>query len=193
MRLTSPRLTSPRVSPVSLEEYRRINQELFATEAREGRGDVLNLTRTWARNPALMKAQRPLQLHLNAHTTLGKREHELVVLRIGWLCQSEYEFAQHTGRAGLTPEEMRRIIAGPDAPGWTEFEAALLRAVDELYRDHIVSDASWAKLAERYSVEQLMDMVSLTGRYWTVSVMLNTLGVQLEEGKSGFRRSPPSA
>ena len=89
---------------------------------------------------------------------------------------------------GPAPEEMQRIIAGPDAPGWTEFESALLRAVDELDRDHIVSEATWARLAERHSVEQLMDMVSLTGRCWTVSVVLNTLGVQLEAGTFGFPR-----
>ena len=62
---------------------------------------------------------------------LPARDRELLVLRTGWRCRSEYEWAQHVvvGRAaGLTDEEIERVVAGPDAPGWDPFEAVLLRA-----------------------------------------------------------------
>ena len=101
-------------------------------------------------------------------STLAPRERELLILRIGWLCQAEYEWGQHVifGKgAGLTDEEIARIKEGPDAKGWSPFDAALLRAADELHADAFISDATWAALSERYSTQQLMDVVEkLMGR-----------------------------
>jgi 4-carboxymuconolactone decarboxylase len=182
------RLSSPRVEPLSFEEFRSLSWAQFGENVPESQ-KIKNVTLTWARHPALMIAQRSYQRYLHAGSLLPSKDQELVILRIGWLCQSEYEFGQHTlygKKAGLTDTEISRIIDGSEADGWTPFESALLRAVDELYEGHVVSDATWNALAERYDVRQLMDLLVIVGRYWTVSVVLNTLGVQLEEGTPGF-------
>ena len=89
--------------------------------------------KTIAQHPALVKARAPLQRHLLHESTLPPRERELVILRTGWLWQSEYEFGQHTRmskEAGVTDTDVRRVTEGPDAAGWTPFETTLLRAVD---------------------------------------------------------------
>jgi alkylhydroperoxidase family enzyme len=86
----------------------------------------------------------------------------------------------------LTDEEILRIIKGPDDPGWSEFDAVLLRAADELHRDAIISDATWNALSQRYDTKQLMDVITTVGQYNLVSWTLNSLGVQLEEGVPGF-------
>ena len=39
----------------------------------------------------------------------------------------------------LTDDDRQRIIAGPDASGWTPLEAALVRAVDELHHHSGIS------------------------------------------------------
>ena len=42
---------------------------------------------------------------------------------------------QHVASAGdngVTREEVTRSAVGPDAPGWSDLEQALLRAADEL-------------------------------------------------------------
>ena len=117
------------------------------------------------------------------------RDREMLILRIGWLCQAKYEFGQHTlngKEVGLTDEEILRITKGPDAPGWSEFDAALIQAADELYNDAIISDATWNTLSERYDEKQLMDVVFTVGQYNLVSWALNSFGVQLEEGVPGF-------
>ena len=112
-----------------------------------------------------------------------------MILRIGWLCQAEYEWGQHLifgKRAGLSDEEIARIKEGPDATGWSPFDAVLLRAADELHADACISDATWAALSDRYSTEQLMDVVFAVGQYTLVSMALNTFGVQLDKGMKGF-------
>ena len=126
---------------------------------------------------------------LGENNTLPPREREILILRIGWLCQSEYEWGQHARvgrRVGLTDEEIVRVSKGPDAPGWTEHERALLRAADELRRDAFVSDATWAVLSKTYDTQQLMDVVFTVGEYNMVSMALRTFGVQREEGVEGF-------
>lgn len=87
---------------------------------------------------------------------------------------------------GLTDEEILRITKGPDAPGWSTFDAALVRVVDELYYDAIISEATWKVLSERYNEKQLMDVIFTVGDYNMVSWALNSFGVQLEKGVPGF-------
>ncbi|KKM91076.1 hypothetical protein LCGC14_1232220, partial [marine sediment metagenome] len=104
-------------------------------------------------------------------------------------CYAEYEWGQHViigKRCGISEEEIKKIIEGPDAEGWDLFDANLLRAVDELYLDSFISDSTWQKLSEKYNTHQLIDLVFTVGQYNLVSMVLNTLGVQLEEGVDGF-------
>ncbi|MEJ2146529.1 MAG: hypothetical protein P8020_15470 [Acidobacteriota bacterium] len=87
-----------------------------------------------------------------------------------------------------TDGELVRITQGPDAPGWTPFNATLLRAVDELHRDSFLSDPTWQALGAEYDARQLMDLVFTVGTYNLVSMALNSWGVQLDEGLAGFPR-----
>ena len=142
--------------------------------------------------PALGGGQEIQRVGLSRHGRQpdpGARERELLILRIGWLCQAEYEWGQHVlfGRqAGLSDEEIARIKKGPDDPAWDPFDASLLRAADELHAEALISDATWAALGERYNPQQLMDVVFTVGQYNLVSMALNTFGVQLDKGVKGF-------
>ena len=81
--------------------------------------------------------------------------------------------------AGLTEEEILRITTGPDAPGLDEFETALLRAADELHVSRFVSDETWSALGERYSEDELREVVVIVGNYTQLAMFQNTLGAQL--------------
>ena len=123
--------------------------------------------------------------HVLARNTLPPRERELVILRIGWLCRSGYEWGQHVRIArdsGLRDDEIARIARGPDAPGWSELDRALLRATDELHDDAFISDATWQALSQHLDTQQLIDLVFTVGQYQLVSMALNSFGVQPEPG-----------
>lgn len=158
----------------------------FADPANKvGGGRVLNIFRTLAHAPKALAAFLGWGNYvLSRRNALPEREREMVILRTGWLCRSGYEFAQHTriGKAcGLTDEEIARIKAGSDAPGWAPLEAAMLRAADELVTDHFVSNETWAALAQ-LGDKGRMDLVFTVGQYTQVSMMLNSFGIQLEDG-----------
>lgn len=173
----------PRIEPLPLEEIDPDTRERF------GGGPMLNIFRTLAHHPKLLKRWLVFGNHILAKGTLPVRDRELVILRVGWVCNSEYEWGQHAvigARAGLSEDEIARIADGPDADGWSDFDRVQLRAVDELHADSFISDATWAALSQRYDTRQLMDFVFTVGQYTLVSMALNTLGVQLDEGLSGF-------
>ena len=110
-------------------------------------------------------------------------------MRIGWLCEAEYEWGQHVviGKvAGLTDVDVRRIAEGPGADGLAEHDRLLLTAVDELHDDACLSDDTWASLSKTYSTKQMMDLVFTVGQYNLVSMALNSFGVQLDPGLAGF-------
>ena len=144
--------------------------------------------------PTTRRSPRPgwaSRSYVLGDNTLPPRDRELLILRIGYLRGSEYEWGQHTRIArsvGVTDDEILRVIDGPDAAGWSTFDSALLRAVDELHHDSEVSDATWAELSGRYDTRQLMDLVFTVGQYNLVSIALRTFRVPLDEGVEGFPR-----
>ena len=59
----------------------------------------------------------------------------------------------------------------------------MLRATDELVADKFVTDATWAALSG-LSEAQRMDLVYTVAQYTQVSMILNSFGVQLDEGQT---------
>ncbi len=181
------RLTQPRIQPLPQPEWDEETQALLEGLQRDGQ--IFNIFATLARHPKLLKRWLVFGNHILTKSTLPERGREIAILRMGWLCRAEYEWGHHVAigkQAGLSDEDIRRIAAGPDAPGLDQFEAVLLRAVDELHADSFISDATWQALAERYNTEQLLDFVFTAGQYKLVSMALNSLGIQLEAGFEGF-------
>jgi alkylhydroperoxidase family enzyme len=182
-------LNRPRIEPLGAEQWDAETRDLLARSQMQGR--VLNIFSTLAHHPKLLKRWMVFAGHILGKSSLPAREREILILRIGWLCRAEYEWGQHViiaRQAGLTDVEIERIKAGPDAAGWGPFDATLLRSVDELHAQAIISDATWQALSERYDTQQLIDLVFTVGQYNLVAMALNTLGVQLDEGIPGFER-----
>jgi 4-carboxymuconolactone decarboxylase len=178
-----------RVTPLPRTEWDPEVTEILAATQIGGR--VLNIFQTLARHPKLLKRWMVFGNHVLVKSTLAPRDRELLILRTGWNCGAEYEWGQHVligKQVGLTDEEIDRVTRGPDAPGWATADAELLRAADELHRDSRIGDATWSALAARYNTQQLLDLVFTVGQYTLVSMALNTMGVQLDDGVAGFPR-----
>ena len=123
------------------------------------------------------------------NATIPTRDRELLILRTAWLSRGDYIWGRHDvigQEAGLTPEEIQRVTAGADAPGWGDFDRVLLRAADELHASRFVSHPTWATLAERYSEEQLVEVVLIVGNYTQLAMFQNSLGAQLPPGFEGL-------
>lgn len=181
------RLTTPRITPIEAADWDAEQRALMA--GFEKRMNPTNVLRTFIRHPDLVRRWLPFAYHTLSDSTLPAHERELVILRIAWTARCEYEWGQHVvigGAAGVTEEEFERVSAGPDAEGWTDLEAALLRAVDEMEADSMILDGTWETLARHYDEKQLTDLLFTVGHYRMLAGAMNSLGVQLDDGLPGF-------
>ncbi|MCR5877341.1 carboxymuconolactone decarboxylase family protein [Phenylobacterium sp. J367] len=178
------RLSQPRIAPMSDAEMGPEQKEALKDF---GDGPLLNIFRTLARAPkALSRFNAWGGYVLSRRNDLPAREREIVILRIGYLCRSGYEFTQHTRiglNSGLSADEIEKIKRGADA-GWSDADAALIRASDELHADQFITEPTWTELRRHFSEKQAMDVVFTAGQYTQVSMMLNTFGVQLDAGQT---------
>ena len=130
-----------------IERKQRIPVRDLATLAAEDRetveknamgGRILNIFKVLAHHPKLVKRWTPFAGHVLGKQTLPFRDRELLILRIGWLNQAEYEFAQHeliAKRGGVTDGDIANLKEGPKAKGWSEHEAALMQLADDLFEN----------------------------------------------------------
>jgi len=156
-------------------------------------GEVFNVMRTFARSPKLLNSWMGLATHIMGTSSISPRHREILILRVGWLTGSEYEWGQHllmSLPAGLDEKDHRRIAEGAEADGWDAFEAQLVRAADELHRDSMIGDETWTALAKEYSEEQILDAIFTVGNYAMLALALNSVGVQREKGIPGFADCP---
>jgi len=181
------RLSKPRVAPLEADQWSEQAKEIMAPFVKQGR--VYNIFKTLAHHPELMRRWLVFANHILGKSTLAARERELVILRIGYLCQAGYEWGQHVliaRQAGMSDEEIRSAKTGPDTPGLAELDRLLLQATDELHRDAHVADETWQGLTQLLTTQQMMDLVFTVGQYNLVSMALNSFGVQLDEGLPGW-------
>ena len=185
------RLTTPRIPPVEPEEWTEEQSQALGMDIKElqasiGSPDkVFNVVKTLIRYPDLFKAWLGFANHVMFNSSLAPRDREIVILRIGWLCQSGYEFGQHIviGRnAGLNDGEIKAIAEGDSAVNWSDAERALIKATDELHADAFISNATFSELQEHFEEKQIFDVIFTVGQYNMVSMALNSTGVQLDEG-----------
>jgi alkylhydroperoxidase family enzyme len=156
-------------------------------------GGGANVFRTFVRNPPADRVRGAINTHVNSSSTLTPRHRELLLMRIGVLCRSEYEFAAHArvGRnLGMTEADVARIVAGPDSPGGDPIEALLMRATDEVWEDDVVSAKTWSALASTLDTRQMIDMLVAIGGYRSTSMLINSAGVQLDANMADFRFPP---
>lgn len=186
----------PRIPPMTPEEIGNLGKDasemvwnLRAALSLPQTGTLPDFITTMLRHPDLYRTHLGLGLFL-FKGALTVRDRELAILRTGWLCQAPYEWGEHVkiGRnlAGITDEEIRRVMTGSIADGWSEHERALLRAVEELHADAMISDDTWAVLAKSLNDQQLLELPVLIGQYMGVAFLQNSIRAQLMEGNAGL-------
>ena len=158
-----PPLAAPRIEPVE--------------------GDGLRVSRTFQRHPAMVavRNENPRYVLDPERSRLTPHDRELLILRTGWNAGSVYEWAKHVGSVGRARDhglDPVWIAQGRDQSGWNANELALIDAANEMFRDSMISDETWADLSARYDAHQMMSIALTAARYRMVSMALNAFGVQ---------------
>jgi len=168
-----------RVPPLAPDERDERQAELVKQAGAE-----LGVYTTLVRNPDLFADLLPFGQRLLQQSTLDPSERELLILRVAWRCRAAYVWSHHevAGRSfGLTDDDIA-VLATDAVDDREPLRALLLRAADELTAAHRLSDDTWRDLADRYPTAQVIEICMLAGQYAMLAGVLNSLGVQIEDG-----------
>ena len=191
---TQERPSEPRLPLVTEAEPGSELADILAS-AMTVNGRPPNIFAVLSHHPKLFKRFNLMGGYLLNKGLLPEREREIVILRVGWRARAVYEFGQHTiigRRCGLSDDEIASLAADGEGGGpggdhrWSEADLDLIALADELCDDDCVGDATWARLAARWSEAELVELVIVAGFYRLVSGFLNTMGVPLDEGVPGW-------
>jgi len=177
----------PRIAPLPLEEAKAAAR---AAGIRESLTQA-NAIRVLLRHPDLAKGVLGLLTTLLfTGKKLDVRLRELLIMRIGWVTGSMYEWTQHWRIALDLKVPAADVVAVRDWRGHATFSAAdraVLAAVDDTLAHGKISDAVWADcVAHVGGPEQLIEMVVAIGNWSMFSQLLRSLEVPLEDGVAGW-------
>ena len=183
MTATTPaRGSALRIPMMSAEEARAI-------AAREGLPEImapLSVFRVLLHHPALARSLGGLlKMLLLEGNHLDGRLRELIIMRIGWLTGSNYEWTQHWRFArdmGIPEDVLLACRSWESSTVLTAADRAILRATDETMETGRISDATWIE-CERHitSIQARLELVIAIGNWRTFSQLLLTLGIPLED------------
>ena len=183
--------THPRIAPLEPPYEAEIETLLKKWMPPGAASEPLRLFRTLAVHDELASRMRPLGAGILGHGRVDPREREIVIHRTCARAGAEYEWGVHVlafGRPlGLTDQQIAATVNGSaEDPAWSEHDALLIRLADELHDSCSVSDALWASLTERFSSEQLLELVITAGWYRLLSYVINGAGVEHEPWAARF-------
>lgn len=181
----------PRIAPLEPPYEPDLEASLMKWMPPGGAVEPLKLFRTLFVHEDLASRMRPLGAGILGHGRVDPREREIVIHRACARAGAEYEWGVHVlafGRPlGFTDEQVVATVQGAaDDPAWSEADAQLIRLVDELHDTCTVSDELWGRLAERFSADQLLELVITAGWYRLLSYVINAAGVEHEPWAARF-------
>lgn len=150
---------------------------------RFGKLNAANLWLLMMHNMRLLRGMLFFASKLMPFGKLDRRDTELAILRVAWLCRSSYEWGQHVDiglRAGLTAEEIRRIPEGAESSDWTERQSLILQACEGMVHNNLVDEATIEGLKKHYSHDLMIELLMLIGWYQGLAGVLNSSGIPLD-------------
>jgi 4-carboxymuconolactone decarboxylase len=109
---------------------------------------------------------------------------EVAILRVGYLSKSAYEIFHHEGlgrQIGLSDGQIAAIKAGRPSGALTPAQAAVMAFADDVIVNIRAGDATLAAVRAHLSDQAVVDLILVIGLYMTVSRLLETAGVELDQ------------
>ncbi len=141
----------------------------------------LNVYRTMAHHPALLRAWADFRNHVVLGNSLGPQFSEVVILRTGVRLGSAYEWDHHVLRGrkvGLSDARILTIRGAPE--GMAAEDRILCAAVDRLFDHHALDGGTLAALAGLVGPQGVLDVMATVAHYRLLGAILLTFGVPLD-------------
>ncbi len=144
----------------------------------------LNVTRMMSYAEAPMMAYSKLGTTLLLRGKLDPVLREIVILRIGQLCESAYEWHQHVSvaRAVGMDESTLKAVEDLAFDRLTEEQQAAVAIAEDIKLRSGASPETFARAQRFFSPEQLVEICLVAGHYIMTAGLLLTFDVEIEDG-----------
>lgn len=144
----------------------------------------LNVFRMMAHAQTLFPHWMRLGGAILSRSKLSPRLRELVILRVARRSGCDYEWTQHVPIAkacGIADEQIAALAGDrDDAPGFDEADRLVLRVTDEAIRDVKLPEATFARAAQTFSHQELIELLMTVGFYRGLAMVLESTGVDVD-------------
>lgn len=137
------------------------------------------------RSPELCDLVQRVGAYVRFKSSLPAPLNELAICMAGRKWTAQYEFYAHRRlalQAGLDPTILDAVASGNRPANMSADETAVYDFTSELLGTGQVSDATFARVKERFGERGVMDLVGAIGYYSLVSMVLNVDRVPLPAG-----------
>src|ERR1044072_3184680 len=173
---------SLRVPMVSLERARELG-EAMGLPARRTQSEAFSVL---ANNPGGARVAYNQLIQLLENNNRDSRLRELMIMRIGWVTGSAYEWTQHcrvATTAGIPQDDILAVRDWRNSARLTPADRAMLAATDECLVGQSISDAAWAEVVKHVTDPgQQVEFIIAMGNWMMFSLLFRNLHIPLAEG-----------
>jgi len=171
-----PAVTQERMPEIPVDKM-SVAQKKAAEEFLAGRGKpVTGPFIPLLRSPEVLVRAKAMGDYLRFKSALAPKLREFATLITAreWTQQFEwYHHSEFATEAGLNPAIIKAVAEGRRPEGMSDSEEIIYNFCTELQRNHSVSDTTYNKAIAAFGEQGTIDLVSLTGYYTFVSMILN--------------------
>ena len=172
-----------RVSLIEAENHPELS-DLVARIRGARRGRLINVYKLLLHNPALAEAWFALNNAVRWRTRIPGRLREIVIVRIGILCNAPYILRQHVPKLaaaeGVSEQECAALQDWRNSGLFDQRESAVLAYADALTRESVVGDDVFAGLKRFFDDAEIIELTVLIGSYNMHARVLNAVELELE-------------
>ncbi len=173
-----PRIPYPTLTPQQQTEYQQfpINANLVAYHL----------------PPNLFEVYRKLGTEILFGGDYDAKLRELIILRVGYLSECEYEIFQHRAlsqRLGVDGAKVEAVLQPNLGDCLSDKEAAVLAFVDETVRNVRPSDARVTRVQKYLNASEIAETILIMGHYMALARILEVYGVEIDADRSTVK--PP--
>ncbi len=179
-------MSEPRIPLLSIEDAKKAAGAVDVPAAMA----ELSVFRVLLRQPKLAKRVNDLLMTLLIGGEFDARLRELIIMRIGWVTDSVYEWTQHWRVAlqlGVAESDILAVRDWEQHTHWSAVDRAILRATDETLENGFISSATWTECERHLPGDaEKLELVAAIGTWRMISAILKSLEIPLEDGVAAW-------
>ena len=148
------------------------------------RGNVLNLHRALANQPAALRAFMGMSRYVRDDSSLDPALRELAILATAFALDVPYEKYHHVPaarRVGLSDAKLTAFPAWRNSLEFSAVERAVLNYADAVARSRSVDENTFRALESNFTNGEIIDLALTVGWYHLCAAILGPLEIQSED------------